>query len=166
MSTALAHQTSLRMVTPEPIGTWSIMEVTLKTFHSVLHKTVLLNEHLVKGGLEEQGIEPYILEAFEYACSSYDPDNPLHLLALLASITCAGLLPIIFASDVDVRENRPAVQAHFIGHIRTLAWVKKANKNNGKGANDKEVFVHMLTWYIICHYDCESPSRIALETRP
>ena len=156
-SAALARQTSLRMVAAEPIGAWSVMEVKLKTFHSVLHKTVLPNEHLMTGGPEEQGVEPYILEAFEYARSSYDPDNPLHLLALLASIACAGLLPAIFASDADVRENRPEVQAHFIGYIRTLAWVKKANKNNGKGVNDKEVFVRMLTWYIICLYDRESP---------
>ncbi|KAH0826434.1 hypothetical protein J3R83DRAFT_5416 [Lanmaoa asiatica] len=105
---ALACQTSARMIAEEPSGDWLAIEITLKHFHTVLHKTVLPREHLVQRGLESQAsVEPYILEAFEYACTSYNLDNPIHLLALFTSITCAGLLPAIFATNADLKMNKP-----------------------------------------------------------
>ncbi|KAG6370252.1 hypothetical protein JVT61DRAFT_12196 [Boletus reticuloceps] len=169
MPAALARRASQKIIASAPTGEWTIAEVSLKKFHTVLHKTVLPKELLVHG-VEEQRVPDYIRAAFNHARTSYNPENPIHLLAIIASIACAGLLPAIFAHEADLNDNVPSNPSHYTAHLRQLDWVRKPNKNGGKGVNDKELFMRVLMWYIICLYDEESPisqrARARGEDRP
>ena len=155
MPAALARRASQKIITSAPTGEWTIAEVNLKKFHTVLHKTVLPKELLVHG-VEEQGVTDYIVEAFNHARTSYNPENPIHLLAIIASIACAGLLPAIFAHEEDLNGSVPSNQSHYATYLQQMDWVTKPNKNGGKGVNDKALFMRVLMWYILCFYDGES----------
>lgn len=155
MPAALARRASQKIIASAPTGEWRVAEVTLKKFHTVLHKTVLPQELLVLGP-EEHGVDDYIREAFNHARTSYNPENPAHFLAIIASIACAGLLPAIFAHEEDLGSSVPS-PPHYKAYLQELDWVAKPHRNGGKGVTDKELFMRVLTWYILCFYDDESP---------
>lgn len=143
MPAALARHASQKIIASAPTGKWTVAGVTLKKFHTVLHKTVLLKELLVHG-IEVQGVQDYILEAFNHTCTSYNTENPIHLLAIIASIACIGLLPAIFVHDADLKDNVPSNRVALHSVSATVGLGDKAKQEWGE-RGDRQGVVHPST---------------------
>ena len=150
---AIARRTSRNIVTMDSRGEWSALEVTLKSFHTVLHKSVPpreISEAMFDGASTEQ----YIVDAYNFASNAYNASKPIHHLAIIAAIACAGLLPRVFA-DKDELAKRPSCPSEYTTFIRNLDWVSRESRS--RGVSDTHIFVRMVTLYIITMYEDESP---------
>lgn len=150
---AIAQRSSQKTIAEDGRGEWSALNVSLKSFHTVLHKVIPPRE-ISEGSPDTGSNEAYILEGYTYARDIFDMSKPLHLLALVASIACAGLLPNVWPSKDQLRD-KPSCPSQYRAFIRTLDW--EFRESRARGVTDTQIFVKMVTGYIICMYDEESP---------
>lgn len=150
---AIARRTSQNVIALDSRGDWSALEVTLKSFHTVLHKSVPPRE-ISEASFETDSCESYITEASQFASAAYDVSKPIHLLAVIAGIACAGLLPKVFACK-DQLANKPSCPSEYTTFIRNLDWISRESRS--RGVRDTQIFVRMVTLYIINLYEKESP---------
>ncbi|KIJ57607.1 hypothetical protein HYDPIDRAFT_120514 [Hydnomerulius pinastri MD-312] len=156
-SHSLALRSSEDIQTQDSRGEWSAIEVKLVSFQSVRHKTVLPSEcDIVNASLG--GNEDYVVAAYQYVQTSYDPSKPIHLLALISSVICAGLLPRLFHTQF-VRGSYPTDSSRYASFIRNLDWTSKSRK----GSSQPAPFIVMVTTFIISLYDPDSPLASRLE---
>ncbi|KAF8441791.1 hypothetical protein L210DRAFT_3645009 [Boletus edulis BED1] len=151
--TAIARRTSEIIVANDNRGDWSAIKVTLKSFHSVLHKTVLPCE-ILQASPETSSTEDYIVQGYNFAIAAYDASKPLHHLALIAAIACSGLLPKVFG-DTDVLKTPPNNSSEYTSFMRNLDWISRETRS--RGVREAHIFVRMVTLYIICMYENDSP---------
>jgi hypothetical protein len=90
--------------------------------------------------------EQYITAAYTWAHSNFDGTKPIHQLALIASIACAGLLPNIFHPD---KMTKPSSPLHYRDFIRDMDWTTRPRK----GVTVQSSFMHMVTVFIISLYE-------------
>ncbi|KIM65726.1 hypothetical protein SCLCIDRAFT_8157 [Scleroderma citrinum Foug A] len=154
-NSSIAIQTSQAMQASDPRADWSALNVQLISFHTVLHKVNLPVEWNVSH-IHGNGVPEYIVKAYQDVQSSYNANNPLHHLALIASIICAGLIPDIFPSSDKETPHMPSL---FADHLHSLDWVSR----NRKGASEAGPFITMVSSFIINMYDVDS--RISLRTK-
>ncbi|KAF8422585.1 hypothetical protein L210DRAFT_852504, partial [Boletus edulis BED1] len=151
---AIARRTSQHIIVQDSRGEWSAIHVTLKSFHTVLHKSVAPQE-VSQTGFDDASGESYIVEAYKFASDAYDPSKPIHHLAVIAGIACGGLLPQIFACKEQMTEGSKSSPAEYTSVVRNLDWVSRENRK--KGVKDMQIYIRMVTLYIICMYESESP---------
>jgi hypothetical protein len=140
-------------------GEWSAMEVKLNSFQSVQHKSELPSEcNILNASLG--GNEDYVIAAYQYVQTSFKPSKPIHLLALIAAIACAGLLPNIFHPQFT-RGSYPTETSGYPSFIRNMDWTTKPRK----GVNQPAPFLVMITTFIISLNDPDSPltSRLQMD---
>ncbi|KAG6371988.1 hypothetical protein JVT61DRAFT_9006 [Boletus reticuloceps] len=153
-STAIARRTSQNIVALDSRGEWSACEIKLNSFHTVLHKAISPREMSEGTGFEGSGGEAYIAEAYEFALSAYDHSKPIHVLALIAGIVCAGLLPKVFACK-EVLKAKPNSFSEYTTFIRNMDWISRDTRT--RGVNDGPVFLRSVVVFIINLYETESP---------
>lgn len=150
---AIARRTSQNIVASDGRGEWSAIEVSLKSFHTILHKLVPPRE-ITEATFDGAGMETYITEAYTFAVDMFNPSKPIHLLALVAGIVCAGLLPNVFADKEELKSKPHSSSAHST-FIRNLDWVSRESRS--RGVKDTQVFLRSVTLYIINMYESNSP---------
>jgi len=147
-NSSIAIQTSQAMQVSDPRAEWSVMEVQLNFFHSVLHKVKLPVEWNISH-IHGTGVPPYIADAYKYVEDTYNANKPLHQLAIIASIICAGLIPDIFPST---DKQTPSNPRQFEEHLCNLDWVTQDRKGNAEAGP----FITMVSGFIINMYEVTS----------
>lgn len=153
--TAIARRTSQYIIVLDGRGDWSALEVKLRSFHTVLHKSIPpreISEAIFDGS---SSTEQYIIDAYNFASSVYDHLKPIHHLAVIAAIACAGLLPRVFADKVQLADGIPQCSSEYTSFIRNLDWVERESRT--RGVSDTQIFIRMVSLYIISMYEDESP---------
>ena len=156
----IAHQHSRQEVTlrsssamqlADPQEEWTALDVKLIDFHTMVHKSTLPTEFdlpLPSGSVHDS--DAYVEETYNYVRESYDSDNHLHHLALIAAIASAGLLPNIFPpKKIEI----PKSSSKYSDCIRNVDWVTRSRG----GATHGHIFIKMVTYFIIAMYDKSSP---------
>ncbi|KAF8122097.1 hypothetical protein EV363DRAFT_1405218 [Boletus edulis] len=150
---AIARRTSQHIIASDARGEWSGTDVTLKSFHTVLHKTVPPRE-ISEADFEGASGEAYIIKSYTFAVAAYDTSKPIHVLAVIAGIACAGLLPKIFPSKEEL-EKRPRNSTEWTAFIRNMEWVSRETRT--RGVKDEQIFIRSLALYVINMYEPNSP---------
>ena len=145
---ALAFQASQKIQAKDPRGQWSALDIRLNTFHTVLHKTNLPSEWDIEHVMDD--IPPYIIDAYSYVQRIYNSSKPLHQLAVICSIICAGIIPNIFAPEM---KKIPQNKTQYLRYIQGLEWVTR----DRRGTSISEPFITMVSSFIITMYDDTSP---------
>ncbi|KAI6020607.1 hypothetical protein EDC04DRAFT_2901631 [Pisolithus marmoratus] len=147
---ALAFRASEQIQANDPRGRWSAMDIRLISFDSVIHKLNLPAEWDIAYITSTGGMPQYIIDAYRYIQSVYDGGKPLHQLAVICGIICAGLLPNIFCPKLpDYRKN----ERQYTDFARALDWVAR----DRKGVTWAGPFITMVSGFIISIYDPSSP---------
>ncbi|KAG6369061.1 hypothetical protein JVT61DRAFT_1888 [Boletus reticuloceps] len=151
---AIARRTSQKITMSDSRGEWYATEIRLKTFHTVLHKSIAPLE-ILHGTSEGGAGEAYIHEAHAFALATFNISIPIHHLAIIAGIVCAGLLPKIFACKEVLKEDVPSLQSDFVTFTRSLDWVSREARS--RGVTDGPIFLRSVVIFIINLYEEDSP---------
>ncbi|KAG9311945.1 hypothetical protein JVU11DRAFT_8206 [Chiua virens] len=147
----IAVRSSISVQLSDARGDWNALDVKLVDFHTVIHKTILPREFdMPSSNTSTSTTEAYIEETYNYVRAAYDRNKPLHHLALIASIACAGLLPHIYA---PMKITQPKQNSNFTDCLRNLEWETRTKR----GASQAHIFLKMVTFFIIALYDQSSP---------
>lgn len=149
-TSTLAYYASEEIQAADPRAEWSALDPSLNNFKDVLHKVSLPVEWDINHATCDGG-PAYITEAYQYVQRIYNASEPLHQLAMICAIICAGLLPRIFSPPF---QGRPESVNKFPRYIAGLKWVIKKNH---KGVSQPNPFITMVSTFIICHFDTKSP---------
>ncbi|KAI6038204.1 hypothetical protein EDC04DRAFT_2896712 [Pisolithus marmoratus] len=148
-NSAMAYQASQAIQAGDTRGEWSAMDVRLTSFDTVLHKINLPSDWAL-AHIEVEGMPEYILDGYRFMQNTYDGAKPLHQLAMICAILCAGLLPSIFSPK---NKTYPTSKVRYAEYLEKLDWVerdRKGNKEHGR-------FITMVSGFIICLYEANSP---------
>jgi len=145
---ALALQASQVIQAADSRGDWSALAVTLKSFHTVLHKVNPPSEwdiqHCSGSGRK---VPEYIKNVYSDVKKSFNGTKPLHQLALICGIVCAGLIPDIFSPPL---ERYPSDPSGYDTYVRGLDWVRRPK---WKGVSIRAPFITMVTTFILAHME-------------
>ncbi|KAI5991043.1 hypothetical protein EDC04DRAFT_2911669 [Pisolithus marmoratus] len=95
-NSAMAYQALQAIQAGDTRGEWSVMDVQLTSFDTVLHKINLPSDWALVH-IKVEGMPEYILDGYHFVQNTYDGAKLLHQLAMICVILCAGLLPSIFS---------------------------------------------------------------------
>lgn len=141
---ALALHASQQIQAADSRGDWSALSVTLKSFHTVLHKANLPSEwdirHCSGSG---RNVPDFIKNVYSDVRNSFNGSKPLHQLALICAIVCAGLIPNIFSPPLEGYPNNPS---GYDMYVRNLDWVVRPKR---KGVSVRAPFITMVTTFIL-----------------
>lgn len=84
----------------------------------MLHKSIGPLE-ISDASTENTASEQYIIDAYAFSVNAYDHKKPLHLLALIAGIVCAGIIAQNFPSKEGL-EQKPSCSSQYISYIQNL----------------------------------------------
>ncbi|KAI5999180.1 hypothetical protein EDD15DRAFT_2193863 [Pisolithus albus] len=144
-SASLAYQVSKDIWAGNTHGDWSVMEVQLNLFDKVLHKVRLLAEWEISN-IDGRGMLEYIVDAYQYVQNMYNGTKPLHQLAIICAVICAGLLPSIFCLKIGDYPSNKASYGEFIRNLEWVEWDWKAARHAGW-------FITMVSGFIICLFE-------------
>ncbi|KAI5984895.1 hypothetical protein EDD15DRAFT_2201020 [Pisolithus albus] len=150
-SRALVRKSSQRLIAGDPSGAWSVLQVKLLHFHTVLHKAVLPLECSMANVNIPKTSPDYISSMYHWVLQNFDMTKPIHFLALFASTAFSGLLPAIHSPSDHSLLNRHSEDSR-MQYIRSLPWIEK----NRKGSTDPSPFIFMFTAYILGFYETSS----------
>jgi len=141
-SAAIARHMSQNIITLD--RDWSALEVTLKLFHMVLHKSIPPHE-ISEALFKMESCEAYIMEASQFTLSAYHASKPIHHLAVIAAIACVGLLLKVFACKKQLKE-KPSYPSEYTTFIQNLNWISR--ESHSRGIRDTQIYMRMVTLYI------------------
>jgi hypothetical protein len=152
-----AAQNAQRSVMSKDYGAeWSTGDITLNNIKSIFKRTVRPSDWITP-----QPCSSYVLDTYEWVRDRFDPNKPLHGLALLVAIFMSRAIP-----DIFYPQNTPSFleKARSRAATRALAReVKWTPKNKVKGMKDGSIFMSMFATFIIAIYEPESPLRIYMK---
>ncbi|KAI6019068.1 hypothetical protein EDC04DRAFT_2607642 [Pisolithus marmoratus] len=149
LNSAMACQASQAIQAGDAHGEWSAMDVRLTSFNTVLHKINLPSDWAL-AHIEVEGMPEYILDGYHFVQNMYDGAKPLHQLAMICVILCAGLLPSIFSPK---NKMYPMSKVQYAEYLEKLDWVERDQKGNKEHGR----FITMVSGFIICLYEANSP---------
>ena len=137
---------------------WSAVSYRISSYHKILHKTVLPMEWSIDNATIKKD-HMLTLEAYEWVKDNYDASKPLHCLALFISLVFCGILPKSFMTiHKGSGDNIPLDKVEDIA--ASSPWVERSGK---KGSKEMNLFITMVTAFVIAVADDRSPVSKALQ---
>ena len=153
---AAAVQRNLKeMLLSDADGPWTSGDITIQNIHTILHRHILPEDFVIPDMSLSQDAT-YIMDTYRYVRDNFALPNPLHQLALIIGIMFSKLAPNVFTKkpkgvDYEVLATPESTRTY----LQTLGWETR----NKKGLTQQNIFVSMVTTYIIAIYDEDSPLR-------
>ena len=148
---AIARRMSQNIITLD--RDWSALEVTLKLFHMVLHKSIPPHK-ILEALFKMESCEAYIMEALQFTSDVYNASKPIYHLAVIAAIACVELLLKVFACKKQLKEKL-SYPSEYMTFIQNLDWISR--ESCSRGMRDMQIYMRMVMLYIISLYGIYSP---------
>jgi hypothetical protein len=124
-----------------------------------------LNRHVLPSDFKNPAFAPsdeaaYVKETYEYVRQRINLQLPLHQLALCIAIVFSKLCPRVFTeapTSVPLELVNSEEDAQLF--LTTLPWVSRAAAGK-RGNSQRDLYICMVTVYIIALYDSASPLRV------
>lgn len=147
------RESSLRIVEDNPAGEWSLLNVGLLRFATMLHKSVLPAECNQKF-VSSMNDTALISQTLAWTIERFNPNNNVHKIVLFVGLAVACMLPNVFTemkNKPDKKSSTDVVERY----IRNLPWTTLKRK----GLTDQHPFPLMVLSTFMTVYDKSSPIR-------
>ncbi len=143
----------------DPNAPWTILPVKMRHLRKFLNRRVLPTD-FTHPDIRSEGPETrYVRETYDYAAERLDLSNPLHHLAFLLGVIYSKLCPNVFtelprddfSSDALKKDEKSARE-----YLNSIPWTNRIAAGK-KGTSRRDLYISMITFYIIAIYDRHSP---------
>jgi hypothetical protein len=135
---------------------WSTADMTIQDIHTILHRHQLPDDFVLPVSASRNEKAAYVMETYRYVRENFSLPNPLHQLALIVGIVFSKLTPNVFlAKPASIPASRISTEQSTQQYLNTLGWETRTKK----GLQQQNIFMSMVTTYIVAMYDSNSPLR-------
>jgi hypothetical protein len=140
---------------------WEASSKTISKLYKVLNRRILPRDFRAPDFSTSEDSQ-YVRETYKYVRDNINLDHPLHHLALIIGIIFSHLCPDVFTEAPPLsaggsaelhRSNEVAAK-----YLSTLPWSNRTDAAK-KGNTQRDIYVCMVTTYIVALYDPKSPLR-------
>ncbi|KAI9430746.1 hypothetical protein H4582DRAFT_2086078 [Lactarius indigo] len=147
-----AHEALRSALFTDTAAQWSLHPITIPLLHTILNKSSLPLDFVAPSRTGE----PYVDDTYNWVIHNYDPNKPIHRLALIVAIIVSHFLPFVFPPNpipslpfANAFDTYAVYKAY-----STLPWQDRKGK---KGVSNRLIYVSMLTTFIIAIHEPSSP---------
>ena len=156
-----AVQQKLQQILQEDADSpWKTSDIRVQDIHTILHRHMLPDDFIIPV-LSPHEHASYVGETYRYVRENFALPETLHQLALIMGIIFSKLTPNVFTVKPEAVPSQATSTEHSTReYLNTLDWETR----DKKGLTQQNIFVSMVTTYIIAFYDANSPLRNYIAT--
>lgn len=154
----LAASITAQVLQSSSRSAWSMSSVLLSQLSTVLKRQVPPSEFTLDICHLPKDPEHIVAQTYRYVFNNFNFGRPIHHLSIIVAGVFSHLLPYVFFETQDAKLTMPKSSSHafLTDFVRNTPWLLN---NSRKGHTQPDVFIPMMTFYILALWDENSPVR-------
>jgi hypothetical protein len=155
---AALEESQLEASSADPYAHWAAADITIQGMSRMLKCRVLPDDWTTPKFSMNNPADAYVQKTYEFVMNTLDLEEPLHHLALIIGVIFSKLAPDVYLQKPEnlCNQNDMVSRREVKKYLDRCKWTGRHGK---RGAANGDVYVAMVTTYIIAIYDPRSPLR-------
>jgi len=155
---AALEKSQLEASAADPFAHWAAANITIQDMSRMLKCRVLPDDWTIPKFSINHPADAYVQKTYEFVMNIMDLEEPLHHLALIMGIIFSKLAPDVYLQKPESLDNQNTIvsEREVERYLDRCKWTGRHGK---RGATNGDLYVAMVTTYIIAIYDARSPLR-------